>query len=645
MKVRFGLKFKLSLVLPVVAMMSAAQPHAARQSVEREASSLVVSANDNRKPAGMFVDGALHLTLRAGMGSWRPEGDDGPALQVEAFGEADGPLHVPGPLIRVREGVEIFVDVRNELEVPMQIHGLCTRNGTACPPLDLPTGGARQIRFASGTAGTYHYWATTTGLPLTLRSVDAQLSGAFIVDPASGHPEPDRVLVITEWTSLTRAQLADIVAQPDPGARFLALKPSVLFAVNGHSWPHTEQFTYDLGEPVHWRVLNLSTQPHPMHLHGFYFEIQRQGNGLRDEPIPESHRTKVVTQLMTPGATIGVLWKPERAGRWLFHCHTMVHVSPTLHVDGSPKSYEGHDSAAHAGAGMKGLVVGIIVREPSGPGDPAPEAARARELTLELRTEPGRFGDAPAFGFLLSESWDPIPAGPVPIPGPPLVLNRGEPVAITLVNRLPEATSIHWHGMELESYYDGVHGWGGSGTRATPMIEPGDSFVVRFAPPRAGTFIYHTHLHDNRQLTSGLYGALLVVEPDQPYAPEIDHVFVLGRGGPALDAPLVINGQSAPQVVWKAGTRHRIRLINITPNDIVAVSLRTEATPVTWRPLAKDGAELPAPRSTPGSAALIIGVGETYDFEYEAPPGRQALWLEVRSSGGKWLAQGRVVFR
>jgi manganese oxidase len=41
--------------------------------------------------------------------------------------------------------------------------------------------------------------------------------------------------------------------------------------------------------------------------------------------------------------------------------------------------------------------------------------------------------------------------------GPTLVLRRGEPVAITLVNRLSEATSIHWHGMELESYYDGVH--------------------------------------------------------------------------------------------------------------------------------------------------------------------------------------------
>ena len=85
------------------------------------------------------------------------------------------------------------------------------------------------------------------------------------------------------------------------------------------------------------------------------------------------------------------------------------------------------------------------------------------------------------------------------------------------MNRLPEATAIHWHGMELDSYYDGVHGWSGDGQRMTPMIEPGESFIVRFTPPRAGTFMYHTHLHDNRQLTSGLYGAMLVVEPGETF--------------------------------------------------------------------------------------------------------------------------------
>ena len=71
-------------------------------------------------------------------------------------------------------------------------------------------------------------------------------------------------------------------------------------------------------------------------------------------------------------------------------------------------------------------------------------------------------------------------------------------------------TAIHWHGIELESYYDGVPGWTGSGQHSTPVIAPGTSFVARMAPPRAGTFIYHTHWHDKTQLLNGIYGPLNV---------------------------------------------------------------------------------------------------------------------------------------
>jgi FtsP/CotA-like multicopper oxidase with cupredoxin domain len=177
------------------------------------------------------------------------------------------------------------------------------------------------------------------------------------------------------------------------------------------------------------------------------------------------------------------------------------------------------------------------------------------------------------------------------------------------------------------------------------MIVPGESFVVRFTPPRTGTFMYHTHLHDRRQLASGLYGAMLVVEPAETYDEAADHVFVLGRGGPAPDSPTVVNGETAPRVVWKAGTRHRVRLINITPDDVFTVSLNTSEGPTEWRPLTKDGTPLPAGRSQPSPARQVVAVGETYDFEYEAPPGRRNLWLEVRSPGGKWQAQGHVIVR
>ena len=111
--------------------------------------------------------------------------------------------------------------------------------------------------------------------------------------------------------------------------------------------------------------------------------------------------------------------------------------------------------------------------------------------------------------------------GPAPrpdsvvIPGPPLVLTRGEPVQITVVNNLQDATSIHWHGIELDSYFDGVSGWSGDQRKTAPHVNAGDSFAVRFTPPRAGTFIYHSHFDEERQLGSGLYGPIIVLEPGQ----------------------------------------------------------------------------------------------------------------------------------
>ena len=613
------------------------------QIVPPEARLPAIAINDNRHPAGTLTNGTLRLDLRANAGLWRPEGDAGPALRVEAFGEGSSPLSVPAPLIRVPEDTEIAASVRNELSSAMRVHGLCERGGAACAPIDVPAGETRHVRFKTGPAGTYHYWATSTGMPFTFRAVgDTQLSGAFVVDPAGTNPDAGRIFVITDWTALTMGQLRQIGSATDPGAAFLALNPKFTFLINGLSWPYTERLTYHLSEKARWRVINLSTQAHTMHMHGFYFDVDSLGDGMRDLSFGPGQKTQVVTQLMQPGTTMALTWTPERVGNWLFHCHIKAHVSPELRLGAPASPHEDHHAGHDSSAGMAGMILGVTVL---GPEETPRESTPARRMTIEMQAEPKRFGDAPAYGFVLTEAGDPLPVDRVPVPGPTLILNRGEPVEITLVNRLPEGTAIHWHGMELDSYYDGVHGWSGTGQRVTPLIEPGGSFVVRFTPPRTGTFMYHTHLHDNRQLTSGLYGAMLVVEPGETFDESTDHVFVMGRDGPQPEAPAVLNGQRGPQVMWKAGQRHRVRLINITPSDIFSVTLQTNEGPVTWHPLTKDGAPLPPDRCQPRPAKQLIGAGETYDFEYQAPAGRQNLWLEVRSPGGKWQTQGHVIVK
>ena len=610
---------------------------------------LAVVPNDNRRAAGTLDGRVLTLSLRAAHGAWQPEGPAGPTVSIEALGESSSSsLTAPAPLIRVHEGTQIAASLRNDLPSMLSVHGLCSRDGTPCSTLDVPPGETREVRFTAGAAGTYHYWASAFGAPIPFR----EMGGAFIIDPAGSAADAGRVMVITEWSNLTPAQLGQVLAADFPDRVFEGFKPGIGFMINGLSWPATERLTYRVGERVRWRIVNLTSQAHPLHLHGFYFEVDSLGDGMQDRPVAASDRHSVVTHLVPPGTTMAMTWTPEREGNWLFHCHIMQHVSPERRVSPHAGSHGGAHVDHDASGGMAGMIMGITVRGAAAPASAVGAAPRtARKLTLAM--ERGTAGTDRSFGFKLSgDGIDPA-ADRMSTPGPTLVLRRDEPVEITVVNHLGERTALHWHGMELESIYDGVHGWSGIDKRLAPMIEPDSSFIVRFTPPRTGTFMYHTHVHDERQLPLGMYGPMIVIDPEQRFNPETDHVLILGRSGVDPSAPnvllpttpVVVNGERAPELVWTAGTRHRVRLINITPDDIFSVSLETPQGPVAWTPITKDGAPLPEGLRKQTPARQTIAVGETYDFAVDLPPGRRRFWIEVRSTAGKWEAQGVINVR
>ena len=264
------------------------EPHAAALATVEHAVSTPASVvlNDNMEPAGDLQDGVLTLGLRAAKGEWRPEGPSGRVFRIEAFGADGTPLSVPAPLVRVPEGTEIRVRVRNDLDTPLRVGGLCERGGAVCPLLDVPPHDAVETRFKSGPPGTYHYWASSSGMPFAFRAVeDTQLSGAFIVDPPGVPPRRSRDGHYGVDQPDARANVADHVG--DRPRRCLSqVEARRADDVNGRAWPHTERLAYDVGQTVRWRVVNLSTQVHPMHLHGFYFDVESLGDGGRDVPSP-----------------------------------------------------------------------------------------------------------------------------------------------------------------------------------------------------------------------------------------------------------------------------------------------------------------------------------------------------------------------
>jgi FtsP/CotA-like multicopper oxidase with cupredoxin domain len=232
-------------------------------------------------------------------------------------------------------------------------------------------------------------------------------------------------------------------------------------------------------------------------------------------------------------------------------------------------------------------------------------------------------------------------------PGPALVLTRGQPTDVTVLNGLSQATAIHWHGLELESYSDGVAGWSGRATTIAPSIAAKDSFVARLTMPRAGTFIYHTHIHDVAQLTSGLYGPIIVLEPGETFDTTRDHVFLVGWDGPQLRPALFfLNGEFPPRTLeLAAGVTHRLRLINIGPALRIQYALRADTTLATWRPIGADGAALPATRAVPGRAVVTLPVGSTMDAAFTPEPGEYVMTFTAPPPGSPPVMRQRIVVR
>lgn len=526
---------------------------------------------------------------------------------------------MPGPLIRLPLGGWVRVTVHNRLADTLRVVGL--KNPRTSDTLVVPPGDSGRARFRTDRPGLYGYvGGTRRGTDFKSRGLGEQLVGTLAVDSANA--PRDRIFAITAWTGFKPSVDVDT---------------SFIIAVNGKIWPNTERLRVTVGDTVHWRLINLSGSTHPMHLHGTYFSIDARGTLSADTAFAPAARELAVTETLRMRETRTISWSPGRPGRWLFHCHDAFHVDGIQQTDlptaariwaaslkGPVETPATRPPAKPMGEhdqhGMAGLVLGIeaVGTEPSGPGQ------NPRRIDLLVQQRAKVYGDTVGIGFVAAAPGS-VPADSIAIPGPPLVLTRGEPVAITVHNRLAIPTSVHWHGMELESYFDGVGGWSGTAGHIAPSIAPGDSFVARFTPPRAGTFIYHSHFGEVRQLSLGLYGALVVVDSGRRWDPERDRVVLFAVAGND-DSAAVVAHQDATAL--RRGVPTRIRFINITAADDVEIEAIQDGQAITWRRLAKDGAALSAPATQPGR--LLFGPGETTDVEV-TPRGAGPIILRVTS--------------
>ncbi len=598
-----------------------------------------ITFNDNRSPAGIEGPETLRVSLVAARGEWRPYGPDSSGVPMLVFGETGKPLQDPGPLLRVRRGTRLTVAVRNLTGAPLVVHGLSARRVTVMDTLVVAPGAVGTAAFMADAEGTYYYWASTHGEGFDQRFLDdSHLNGALIVDPpAPAVPAPDRVFVVELYTP-------DMVNDTTPDFDHM------LFAINGRPWPFTERLTYDVGDSVRWRFINASADVHPFHLHGFFFRVNARGDLQRDTVYWPDQQRHAVTEVMWNGTTMDMAWRPDRPGGWIFHCHFNFHVPPNaaLPPDTEPsplrelhlaRGYPGMGMTGnHAMTGMGGLVLGIYIHPPAGW---HPYAGARRTLRLLVESDSARGDSNRTYRYEVDDGSH-VATTHAPQPyGPPIILHRGEPTRIWIVNHTPEMTQVHWHGLEVESGVDGVVGVSGTPASMEPGIMPGDSYPVLVTPPHAGSYMYHTHVNDIHQQTNGLYGPLVVLDSGQTWNPDTDRYFIVGDD--AAFVPVVNGGDTLP-IVLRTGTPYRFRLMNMSVLEFnVRFQLVKNGALLQWTPVAKDAWPLPPWQRASASARQAVSIGETYDFQVEqADTGR--VTLELRRLSGVLLSRQPIRF-
>lgn len=227
---------------------------------------------------------------------------------------------VPGPMIRVTEGDQVRITLKNELPEATSIHwhGIPVPNDMdGVPPFTqkaIEPGETFTYEFTAAPAGTFMYHSHVD----TDKQIMLGLYAPFIIDPKTPEtvkPAVDEVLMLSEWTLGPDGETYPTM--PMAGA-----EPNY-FTINGKSFPETQSITVKKGDVVRLRLAGIGQFTHPMHLHGASFKVV----AVDGYPVPEAAQLTRDTIAINPGERYDIEFTATNPGTWVFHCHVLHHVT------------------------------------------------------------------------------------------------------------------------------------------------------------------------------------------------------------------------------------------------------------------------------------------------------------------------------
>lgn len=212
---------------------------------------------------------------------------------------------VPGPELRVNRGDRVRIVLRNEMTQPtvLHLHGLTVPNEMDGVPYitqdPILPGGFFTYEFeVADPPGMYVYHSHFN----STEQVGKGLYGALYVEPKSG-----------DWSQVYEERV-DVQS-----TLFLGDGPTG-FVLNGKGFPATQPIVAERGDTVLIHLANDGAQIHPMHLHGFHFEVVAADGFVLEQPYMAD------TLMVAPGQRFDILVHADQPGVWAFHCHILPHV-------------------------------------------------------------------------------------------------------------------------------------------------------------------------------------------------------------------------------------------------------------------------------------------------------------------------------
>jgi FtsP/CotA-like multicopper oxidase with cupredoxin domain len=229
----------------------------------------------------------------------------------------------PGPIIEAVEGERVRVLVTNKLPERTSVHwhGMLLPNG-----MD-GVAGLTQPHIAPGETYAYEFTLRQHGSLMyhphsdEMTQMALGMMGFFIIHPRQEAPRIDRdfAIMLHEWFVPPGAYT------PNPNV----MLDFNLFTFNSRVWPGTAPLVVKTGERVRIRLGNLSMDNHPIHLHGFRFQM----TGTEAGTVPPAGRWPLTTVDVPPGTTRDIEFVADTPGDWIFHCHKSHHTMNAMGHD------------------------------------------------------------------------------------------------------------------------------------------------------------------------------------------------------------------------------------------------------------------------------------------------------------------------